>query len=145
MYKCKHFILAELVCKHVYYKYGQTAWQFLDPRLLITLDWIREKLERKITVNNWIWGGDFTQRGLRCNLCALVKSKTEKGKIYLSPHPLGQGADFDVEGMTAGEVRAWLIENQEELPYPIRIESMVSWIHLDVRDTGNQIYVFAPK
>lgn len=144
MYKCKHFIIQEFVSPEVYKKYGETAWQFLDPRLLKFMDWLREKLGRRITINDWKWGGKFTQRGLRENLSEIVKSKTDNNILYLSGHPLGQASDFDVEDMTAGEVRAWIVENQEELPCPIRMESMVSWNHVDVRDTGSQLYMFQP-
>jgi hypothetical protein len=140
----KYFKLHELVSRQVLAKYGATAWQFFDPRLLIILDWLREKLGKRITVNNWRWGGQFSQRGLRCNMDPIVLSKTEKGVIYCSPHPNGQAADFDVEDMTAFEVRWWLIEHQYELPYPIRLEEGVNWVHLDVRDTGKPIYIFLP-
>ncbi len=144
MYKCKYFIIQEFVSPAVYKKYGETAWQFLDPRLLKFMDWIREQLEKSITINNWCFGGKLTQRGLRENISEIVKTKTNNNSLYLSAHVLGQAADFDVKGMTAGKVRSWLIGHQEELPFPIRIESMVSWNHLDVRDTGSQVYVFQP-
>lgn len=144
MKKCKHFEIYELVSKQVYLKYGETAWQFFDPRLLEMLDWLREKLDRSITVNDWYWGGKFQQRGLRCNLDPMMVAKTQAGKIYCSPHPLGQGVDFDVKGMTAQEVRTWLIKHQEELPFAIRLEDGVNWVHLDVRNVGVKLYLFKP-
>ena len=39
-----YFDIQELVCRHVYEKYGNNAWQFFDNRLLETLLVIREKL-----------------------------------------------------------------------------------------------------
>ena len=143
MNRCKHFKLYELVSPQVYKKYGETAWQFFDPRLLITIDWIREKLDKAITINDWQWGGNFDERGLRCNMDPMMVEKTESGKIYCSPHPFGQGVDFDVEGMTAHEVRDWLEDNKEDLPYAIRLEKGVNWVHMDVRNTGVRIYQFA--
>lgn len=142
MYKCNHFILEELVSKAVIDKYGDKAWSFLDPRLLKTLDFLREQLGRPITINNWKWEGEFSQRGLRENTCDIVKKKTAQGVIYLSGHVLGIAADFDVKGMTAGEVRRWIVENQESLPYPVRLEDKASWVHLDVLETDNQVYIF---
>lgn len=144
MQKCNHFGIYELVSPRVYNKYGETAWSFFDPRLLITLDWMREKLGKPITINNWYWGGEFTQRGLRCNMDPMMVRLTQRGKIYCSPHPFGQGADLDVEGMTADQVRSWLIEHQKELPYPIRLEEGVNWVHIDVRDFGVKVYLFKP-
>ena len=138
--KPKHFKLHELVCDHIYKKYGEQAWQFIDPRLIITIDTIREQIGKPITINNYKWGGNDTQSGVRCNMCNLVKSKTDKGIVYMSGHQEGQAVDFSVEGMSAEAVRNWLAT--ELLPYPIRLEADVSWVHLDVRDAGQKIYFF---
>ena len=142
--KTKYFELHELVCDHIYHKYGHTAWQFIDPRLKITIDWIREHIDRSVYINNYEWGGNQTQSGVRCNLCRLVKTKTDKNSVYMSAHITAQAVDFSVVGMTAQEVRDWLVEHQDELPYPIRLEDDVDWVHLDVRDTGVKIYIFKP-
>lgn len=137
----KHFVLQELVCQDVYNKYGTMAWQFLDNKLLETLEFIREHLGKPIIINNWHRGGHFSQRGLRCNLCPLVR---DKDTPYLSTHIFGQGVDFDVKGMTAKEVRRWIIKHQHQLPYNIRLETDISWIHLDVRGGKDKITYFKP-
>lgn len=134
----QYFDIQELVCKHVYTKFGQVAWSFFDERLLETLLVIREKLGKPIYVNNWQVGGNLTQRGLRCNVCALVAEKTSLEKVYMSTHIQGNGIDFDVQGMSAAEVRGWIIKNQILLPYPVRLEDGVSWVHLDMRTDGEK-------
>ena len=131
-----YFVIQELVCPHVYDKFGLYAWQFFDPRLLDVLLVIREKINKPIYVNNWDMGGNFSQRGLRCNICALVKEKTSLEKLYVTAHGQGMGVDFDVKGMSAEEVRQWIKDNQILLPHPIRIESDVNWVHIDVRSDG---------
>lgn len=133
-----YFDIQELVCRHVYEKYGDNAWQFFDNRLLETLLVIREKLGKPIYVNNWQVGGNVTQRGLRCNVCQLVAEKTRLEKVYVSAHMQGTGIDFDVKGMTALEVRNWIKANQILLPYPIRLEQDVTWVHLDMRNDGTK-------
>lgn len=130
----KYFGIKELVCPHVYEKWGESSWQFLDKRLLETLDWLREKLGKPIVVNNWANGGQYSQRGLRCNCCILCIEQTDLRKVYLSAHCFGQAADFGVVGMKAEEVREWIINHADELPYPIRLERDVTWVHLDVRN-----------
>ena len=96
--KSPFFSVKELVCKHVYERYGENAAMFLDEKLIETLNVIREQiLCAPMTVNNWHAGGNFTQRGLRCNICELVKSKTDAGKLYLSAHMLGKAVDCNVE------------------------------------------------
>lgn len=137
--KSNYFSIKELVCKHVYDRYGEAAAMFIDDRLIATLNTIREKiLCAPMTVNNWHLGGSFTQRGLRCNICALVKSKTDIGRLYLSAHLLGKAVDCNVEGMTAEEARRLIIGHSERLPWPIRLEEGVSWVHLDVYEMGTQ-------
>lgn len=133
-----YFDIQELVCKHVYNKFGDNAWQFFDDRLLETLLVIREKLGKPVTVNNWKLGGNLTQRGLRCNVCQLVAEKTRLKKVYMSAHSQGTAVDFDVKGMTALDVRNWIKDNQILLPYPIRLEQDVTWVHMDMRNDGTR-------
>lgn len=143
MIKLKKFDLEEIVSEPVFRKYGQTAWQFFDPRLLVVMDWLREQLDKPITINNWVWGGNFDQRGLRENTCPIVFDRTMNDQIYLSAHVLGMAFDFDVEGMAAKEVRDWLIMHQDEIPYHIRLEDGVTWVHLDCMNISEEkVYLF---
>jgi hypothetical protein len=140
IYKPIYFDLEELVCKDVFDHYGQTAWQFFDPRLLETIDHLREKLVKAIFVNNWKEGGNLDERGFRCLKCQTVKDNYNKD--YCSTHMRGQAIDFDVQGLLAEEVRQWIIKNNNFLKYPIRLEKDVSWVHLDVIDCGKLVYLF---
>lgn len=144
LYRPQFFKLHELVCQHVFDKFGEGAWLFLNEEAVVTLDWMRRALGRKITVNNWKDGGLFDERGLRCIQCPMVKEKSDRGVVYVSAHILGRAFDFDVEDMTAGEVRVWLAANKNRLPYNIRIENHISWVHFDTLNTGNKIYIFEP-
>jgi hypothetical protein len=138
-----YFTLDELVCEHVYNVFGKTAWQFFDPRLIITIDRLREKLNKPIYVNDWQIHGSLSQRGFRCIQCDLVKEAIAKDQLYVSPHMTGQAVDFDVEGLLAEEVRIWIKKNQNLLPYPIRLEKDVNWVHLDTRDADQgKVYEF---
>ncbi len=128
-----YFDIRELVCQDVYRRHGERAWQFLDPRMIDDLLYIRQGMAAKITVNTWMNGGLYSQRGLRCNLCSLLANKTKGGVLYLSAHQQGMAVDFDVEGKTADEVRKWIIAHRASLPHPCRIENGTSWVHLDVR------------
>ena len=145
----KHFCIQEFVSEKVYNKHGENSWQFLSPRLLHTMLVIREELDLSITINNWKWGGKFSQRGLRENTCSMVQKKNKSNKTYLSAHVLGCAVDFDVEGMSANEVRDWLVKNQDKLPFKIRLErklngKYISWSHLDVysNSKNDKVYLF---
>lgn len=137
MSKSRYFKIEELVCPDVYKKFGEQAWMFIDGRLVETLDIVREKiLGKPMVVNNWTAGGSFTQRGLRCNLCQLVKDKTKSNRLYLSAHNFGKAIDATVQGISAEEARKLIVKNQILLPYPVRLEEGVSWLHLDMYDSG---------
>jgi len=135
----KYFTISELVCPDVFLKFGQSGWQFFSTTFLHTLLVVRRDiLKTSMICNNYTQAlGDFKQRGLRCNLCNLVKDKTADKKIYLSAHITGNAGDFDVKGMTAMQARQTIIDSVNQLPYPIRLEEGVTWLHLDVYDSGN--------
>lgn len=139
-----YFIIQELVDPTVYDKYGEMAWKFIDDRLLECLLIIRQELDVPISINNWFYGGNFTQRGLRHNMSPLVSSKD---RLYLSAHIFGKAVDFDVSGMTAVEVRKWIVDNPQKFPYKIRLErnlggKPITWVHLDIMSDESKPKVY---
>lgn len=137
------FKLFELVCPHVAKKYSEgQAWSFLDPQTLEVLYVLRfDILGVPLTINTS--DGRYSQRGLRCNCCQLVKTQSAKNNPYLSAHVLGKGFDFDAKGMTAEQARQKIIANQSKLPYPIRLEKDVDWVHFDLCNySSNKIQQF---
>jgi len=145
-----YFKIYELVDRNVFNIFADKAWRFFRPELLETLLWIRINIDSPITINNWHSGGDFQQRGLRHNLSTITKKKTKESIIYLSGHVLGAAVDFDVKGKTADETRQWLLDNEDNLPYLIRLEHLnlrtkktITWVHLDMlNDTKIKVYLF---
>lgn len=124
----KYFSIKELVCDHVYEKYGERAWMFLDTmalRLLLILR--RDILKVPLVCNTKI----LKQRGLRCNLCEIVKEKTSP---YLSAHVTGKGFDLSSPALSAEEMRLKIAENVDLLPCKVRIEQDVTWLHIDTYD-----------
>ena len=139
----RYFTLDELVCEDVYNSYGKIAWQFFDFRLLIMLDTIRDRIGKPIYINDWQIHGHYSQRGLRCQRCDIVKAKPKADEMYMSAHCLGKAADFNVQGLLAEEVRLWIVAKANWWPYHIRLEKGVNWIHLDVFDGSEQkVYLF---
>jgi len=143
----RYFDVRELVCSHTYQKFGENvSWQFLDTEILHTLLVLRTQiLKCGMVINDYIFAGNNEQRGLRCNICPIPKDKTDKNQIYLSAHC--NGAGFDVvfgkhTGMTAEKARSLILENQHLLPYNIRLEARVTWLHIDCYDTGEKVSYF---
>lgn len=121
------FNIKELVCPHTLKKWGEQSWQFLDTDLLWCLLILRRDIiKRPMIVNN---GSLYTQRGLRCNRCDMVRGRAT---VYLSAHVLGKGIDFTVSGMSANEARRLITANAGLFPCNIRLEKDVSWVHLDI-------------
>ena len=122
----KYFQVSELVCDHTHPRWGERSWQFLDTLFLECLLIIRRDiLQVPMTCNH----DGAHQRGLRCNMCELVKGKTRN---YLSSHILGKAGDFTPKGMTAEQARQRIKANAHLLPCPIRLEAGVEWLHFDV-------------
>ena len=121
----RFFQVRELVCSHVFSKWGERSWQFLSTDYLHNLLVIRRDILQMPMMCNH---DGAEQRGLRCNMCKMVK---EKKAAYLSSHILGRAGDFSVQGLTAQEARSRIRTMQNLLPYPMRMEGGVSWLHID--------------
>ena len=127
----KYFKLSELVCPHILQRFGDTAWMFLSTQILHTLLVLRTEIINKPLIINH---NNATQRGMRCNICPMVKQKTT---VYESAHCNGIGFDITVVGMSAEEAREQIKKKQDKLPYPIRLEEDVTWLHIDCYDLCN--------
>lgn len=139
-----NFDIRELVDPFTYNRWGEKSWMFLQKDLLNVIRVLRnEVLKVPMIVNTWASGGDFDERGLRSNLCDLVKSKTQKETLYLSPHMMGAAIDFHTKEYTAEQIREKIKEYwgfYSDFP-AIRLEKDVTWVHIDVFDDGKGNYV----
>lgn len=127
----KYFDIAELVCDHTFQRFGEQAWQFLDTDTLRVLLVVRKQILKVPLICN---AGASHQRGLRCNLCAIVRNQNRN---YLSAHIQGKGFDLICKEYTAAQMRKMIAGNQDLLPVPVRMESGVTWLHIDTYDPSN--------
>ena len=123
----KYFSVKELVCPHVYQLHGENSIRFFRKEYLETILFLRRHFGVKMYCNHQ----EMTQRGARCNICDLVK---EKKQSYLSGHLLWCGGDWTFEGYTAEQMRSEIKGISHLLPYNIRLEKGVSWVHIDTLD-----------
>jgi hypothetical protein len=147
IYRSRHFKIHEVVCPHVLAGFSETqAWSFFDERLLMTVDFLGDQLGI-IYANNYFWGGNKDERGIRCILCSEVISKSRKNKLYCSAHIRAQALDFVVKKMASDKVGLWIMSNYLVFPFPIRIEkNRIGYTHLDVCNQGtNKVELFIPK
>ena len=138
-YQCEHFSIQELVPPEVYNDLGDKAWALLDREALITLDTLRDVFGT-ITVNDWLWGGNFKESGLR-------KVDSAHYRPY-SMHSFGKAFDCKFKHTTPEKVQSFILKNPHVFPYLKRIENTKAtktWLHFDVgnRDYDTP-YVFNP-
>lgn len=142
-----YFDVDELVCDHVYAKWGERSWRFLDTMWLWCLLVIRRDIVKAPMYCN---SRTAHQRGFRCNQCQLVK--TAKG-VYVTPHGLGKAGDFtsSVPTMTAAKMRQLIKDNADLLPCKVRLEKWdasgkeINWLHFDTIDEPQNPKVYEFK
>ena len=134
-------------------KQPSEIYTLFDDKLQDLIVWAREGIGRAFYANNWMVHEKlkqsnrgvikFTQRGYRTNDDPDCKKQKFVSK---SAHFEGKALDFDVQGMTAEQVRKWLYDNQEAAPVRFRVEKGVNWVLVDVmpHKASNKAYFFNP-
>lgn len=133
IYIPKFFKVWEFVPKDVFYKYGEQSITFIDPRIIISADQLREVFG-PATINNYNSGGTDQYRGLRTSKCPEYSE--------FSQHSFGRALDITFSGAKSEECRKYIKANMEKFPYITRIEDGVSWLHIDCAWTGKNGVVF---
>lgn len=124
----RYFQVRELVCPHTFARWGEQSWRFLDTTALAVLLTLRERvLSVPLVCNTQL----LTQRGLRCNICAIPSNKTRAAQQYLSAHCFGKAFDLQSPSMNAAEMRKRIEAHAAELPCGVRVERSVNWLHID--------------
>ena len=147
----EYFKIQELVSRDTYNARGEKAWQLFDYRALVTLEWLRKNLG-SCTVNNWLWGGDFSESGLRTYEFYMQQGFNraqayEKISKSHSQHKYGRAFDCKFSNISAEDARQWIKDNWHKsgFDWAITLEEGVSWLHFDVRNQKeNKVYSFHP-
>jgi hypothetical protein len=138
MIKAKYFKIHELVPPDIYQRFGERAWMFIDPRLVLLIDELRNEFGRA-AVNNYYWGGSRVASGLRV--------PTSPHYSPTSQHSHGRAVDMVFSDISADDARKRVIQHPEKwlaIVPSITLESDVSWFHVDVRNNHQCINVFKP-
>jgi len=127
-----NFRLEEFIDPSTFKRFGEQSIWFIDPRMVTLAQFIRDRLGKSCTINNWHAGGQFQYSGFRPPPCTVGAS--------LSQHRFGRAIDLKVKGMLADEVREDIINNYDIYSKAglTTIEDgnyAPSWCHIDIRDT----------
>lgn len=140
MYKCKHFNIKELVGPDTFNSTPEwKLWNVLDPQLLRLIDALREDFGESITINDWSWGGRFTESGLRV--------PGMKHYSSWSLHSWGHAFDLKFKHTDAWTMRQQIKLKFDAGDYAHIIPSAtfeegpkINWVHLDNRNAGSDGY-----
>ena len=128
-----NFRLEEFIDPDTFKKYGEQSIWFIDVRIVTLAQFIRERIGKPCTVNNWHSGGSYQYSGFRPPTCSIGAK--------LSQHRFGRGIDLKVKGMTADELRQD-IENNYSIYRKVGLTTIEdvayapTWCHIDIRETG---------
>lgn len=128
-YRPQHFILQEYVPPSIFHQWGETAWEFLDERLLIMDDLIREKFG-PVIINTWHSPALIKKYGLR-----EWSGLRTPASPYYSPtsQHCGRASDKLLVRTPVEAARQYILSNPYEFPLIGGIELQVDWLHTDVR------------
>lgn len=137
----EHFRIQELVPQREYQDFGMNCVWMLDPVAVGVLKLMR-RVYGPITVNDWLWGGDFEFSGYRPPDCGI-------GAHY-SQHKFGRAFDVKSDNYSPDQIREGIINNQELWLNAglTTIESgdiAETWVHFDTRPTNmDKIFIVKP-
>lgn len=132
-----NFNLHELISKQVMDLLGSNAWSIFNAPFVIDVDKFVTDLKRDTDctaciINDWKWGGQYTESGFREYSSGTGASKSQ--------HKLGNAFDLKFNGITIDEALAYLLEHQDKYPHIKRYELLAytrstnkygGWFHLD--------------
>lgn len=138
-YRCQHFKITELVYPTFHAKWGERAWDWLNPKLLITLDELRARFG-SLKINDWEFGGQFRESGLRA-----FDTKTGASD---SLHKYGCAADIKSPTTSAEEMQREILAHPDRFPMLTAMEDAAvtrTWLHIDVRNHNDESQIRVVK
>ena len=165
----KNFRAEEFVSPETFAIHGNKSISMIDKELLLFIENFHPFCAKHfggkvvIKINDWLWNGRFSQRGLRdfhyysdkLRLKLLRDPTLEEATAYFnksrSQHKFGRGLDFDVyvDGarIDPDVIRQLIIDNRHlfwicAISF---IEDGVNWVHVDTRSTYDFLVVWHVK
>lgn len=123
----KNFKLQEFIPREIYQKYELYSTRFIDPRLPMLAQVIREYFNKPMTINDWLTNGPRNYSGFRPGNCKV-------GAVN-SSHKRGTAFDFVIKGMKPSEIQEEIKENFEYFKkYGLTLleTNTATWTHVSI-------------
>lgn len=138
----KDFFLQEFLPPEIFEMSPVAGIWFLDPRIIIIAQTIRDRFGKPVTINNWADGGAYKNSGFRDPL-------SDIGAMF-SQHKFGRAIDIKIEGMESEEIRKDILKNYYTVFRPLGLSTMEAdtptWVHVDCRHTNqDSLFIVKPK
>jgi hypothetical protein len=115
--------------RDIYGKPGEAAMRYINPKIPIIMDYLRDYFAAPITINTWATGGNIDGRCLRL-------PDDPAYKLY-SDHTYGNAVDFAVTGIEAPQIQKLILTDSDNL-ITLGVTGMENgtptWTHLSVAD-----------
>lgn len=140
-----HFNLDEFFDKQTYITHDEaTLRQKLNMNFIIDLEKLRIDLKVPFTINNWWSNGSFNWRGARNESSSVFSVGSMHTCRVSKAQETLRAVDFSCS-IESSTVRAHIIKNHLKYPSFRRLEGAVSWVHVDIKETGIKgIKIFKP-
>jgi hypothetical protein len=126
------FIIQEFVPEHIYRTFKEKSIWFINPRMALFAQWLKDYTKSTVTINDWAFGGRFQNSGFRAPDC--------RTGAALSQHRFGNAMDVKVKGYSADKIRDIIRENFAHLHKVFGLTTIEkntpTWVHVDFRYTG---------
>jgi len=139
--RAKHFRIEEFVPEHIYTKWGEQAWWFIDDRLISVCDRLRER-HGPMVINTWYSDKLISAYMYRDQSGLRTQSHYATVQDYInsmSQHKFGRAADALFRDTTASVVRKDILNNPQDYPEIKGIENDIPWLHVDVRNSDRVV------
>lgn len=134
----KNFYAQEFVPLDYWEEFKEASMAAIDDRIIITVQALRDNIGYPLTINTWHSGGERYESGLRV--------WGMKNYSVLSQHTYGRAVDIICDQYLAQELRDHILKNPRKYPHITRMEDRVSWLHIDLKDTGQgNVVLFEPN
>ena len=121
-------MLEEFVPREIFDAYAGNSIWFLDKRIIDVCEYLRVKIGKPITINNWHNGGTYNNSGYR--------APDQIIGARLSQHKRGCAADIKVKDLSPVEVAAFIklhFAELNKLGLTTIEKDTPTWTHIDCR------------